>query len=54
MAGCDHKRTELMMRRDGVDYLRCLDCDHVFEAEDLEQMPAEEEEQQPLLPPAGD
>ncbi len=40
MPGCDHKRTELMTRRDGVDYLRCLDCDQVFESDDLEQTPA--------------
>jgi hypothetical protein len=26
------------MRQDGVDYVRCLDCDHVFESEDLEQV----------------
>ena len=38
MPGCDHKRTEFLMRRDGVDYLRCMDCDQVFEAEDLEQV----------------
>lgn len=25
------------MRRDGIDYLRCLGCDQVFEADDLEQ-----------------
>ena len=24
------------MRRDGVDYIRCLGCDQVFEADDLE------------------
>ena len=38
-----------MMRRDGVDYIRCLECDQVFESEDLEQVPAidDEEEQQP-------
>jgi len=35
------------MRRDGVDYLRCLDCDQVFEAEDLEQLPAYEDEEEP-------
>ena len=23
-------------KRQGVDYVRCLDCDQVFEAEDLE------------------
>lgn len=43
MPGCEHKRTELLMRRDGVDYMRCLDCDQVFEAEDLEQLPAYDE-----------
>jgi hypothetical protein len=37
MPGCEHKRTEFLMRRDGVDYLRCQDCDQVFEADDLEQ-----------------
>lgn len=39
MPSCEHKRTEFMMRRDGVDYLRCIDCDQVFEADDLEQVP---------------
>jgi hypothetical protein len=37
---CEHKRTEFLMRRDGVDYLRCVDCDQVFESEDLEQLSA--------------
>ena len=37
MPACEHKQTEFLMRRDGVDYLRCLGCDQVFEAEDLEQ-----------------
>ncbi len=49
MPGCEHTRTEFLMRRDWVDYLRCMDCDQVFEAEDLEQVPlyddAEEEPQ---------
>ena len=31
------------MRRDGIDYMRCLDCDQVFESEDLEQIPAFDE-----------
>jgi len=44
MPGCEHKRTEFLMRRDGVDYMRCIDCDQVFEAEDLEQLPAFDEE----------
>ena len=34
---CEHARTEILARRDGVDYLRCLDCDQVFEGEDLVQ-----------------
>ena len=36
MQPCTHTRTEILARRDGVDYVRCLDCDQVFEAEDLE------------------
>lgn len=32
------------MRRDGVDYFRCLACDHVFEADDLEQVSVYEDE----------
>jgi hypothetical protein len=40
MPGCEHKRTEFLMRRDGVDYMRCLDCDQVFESEDLDQIPS--------------
>jgi hypothetical protein len=48
MPGCEHKSTEFLMRRDGVDYLRCIDCDQVFDAEDLELVPAEDEvEEQP-------
>lgn len=35
---CDHTRTELIARRDGVDYVRCLECDQVFEADDLESV----------------
>ena len=38
MPACEHKRTELLTRRDGVDYMHCLDCGQVFEAEDLEQV----------------
>jgi len=41
---CDHKRTEVLARRDGVDYLRCVDCDQVFEADDLESVPVYDEE----------
>jgi hypothetical protein len=37
---CEHPRTKIIARRDSVDYLECLDCKKVFEAEDLEEMPA--------------
>lgn len=48
MQPCKHGRTEILARRDGVDYVRCLDCDQVFEAEDLEAVPAAyEEDDQP-------
>ena len=35
---CNHDRTEMVARRDGVDYIHCLDCGQVYEAEDLEQV----------------
>ena len=47
MPGCEHNRTEFLMRRDGIDYLRCLDCGQVFEAEDLEQVALYEDEEEP-------
>ena len=44
---CPQQRTELIARRDGIDYVECLDCRQIFEAEDLEsataEKPAEEE-----------
>lgn len=45
MPFCEHGRTELLTRRDGVDYVRCLDCDQVYEAEDLEPVPALDDEE---------
>jgi hypothetical protein len=36
MPDCNHIQTEFMMRRDGIDYMRCLACDQVFEADDLQ------------------
>jgi len=42
---CDHLRTEIIARRDGVDYLECKECREVFEAEDLEPVPAYDEEE---------
>ena len=41
---CDHARTEMLARRDGIDYVRCLDCDQVYEAEDLEPAAVNEDE----------
>jgi hypothetical protein len=41
---CNHSRTEMVARRDGVDYLHCLDCGQVYEAEDLEPVTVEEED----------
>ena len=40
---CNHDRTEMIARRDGVDYVRCLDCGQVYEAEDLEPVFSYEE-----------
>jgi uncharacterized protein YbaR (Trm112 family) len=33
---CTHDRTEIVARRDGIDYVRCRDCGQVYEAEDLQ------------------
>lgn len=44
-AACDHTRTQIIARRDGVDYVECLDCRQIFEAEDLEPVKVEEEEE---------
>ena len=50
MKPCTHNRTEFLWRRDGVDYIRCLDCDQVFEAEDLEAVAViDEEEEEPVV-----
>jgi Zn ribbon nucleic-acid-binding protein len=42
---CDHKNTIALARRDGVDYVECLDCRQIFEAEDLEPVAVEAEEE---------
>lgn len=47
MQGCEHERTEFLYRRDGVDYLRCLDCGQVLEAEDLDSVPVYDDEEEP-------
>ena len=46
---CEHTRTKIIARDEGVDYVECLDCKKVFEAEDLEPLSAannEEEEKE--------
>ena len=42
---CDHTRTQIIARRDGVEYLECLDCRQIFEAEDLEPVKVDDEEE---------
>ena len=43
---CEHTRTQMIARRAGVDYVECLDCRQIFEAEDLEPVKIEEEEEE--------
>jgi hypothetical protein len=43
--GCDHTRTQMIARRDGVDYVECLDCRQIFEAEDLEEVKVEDDDE---------
>lgn len=42
---CDHTRTQMIARRDGIEYVECLDCFEVFEAEDLEPVKVEEDDE---------
>jgi hypothetical protein len=42
---CEHKETTIIARRDGIDYVECLECRQIFEAEDLEPVTAETEEE---------
>jgi Zn ribbon nucleic-acid-binding protein len=44
-AVCQHNRTMIIARRDGVDYVECLDCRLIIEAEDLEPVVTEEDEE---------
>ncbi|HWR50173.1 MAG TPA: hypothetical protein VN428_03645 [Bryobacteraceae bacterium] len=43
---CNHERTDFLARRDGVDYVQCALCRQIFEAEDLETVSVDEEEDQ--------
>ena len=42
---CEHSRTVIIARRDGIDYVECLDCRLIIEAEDLEPVAMDEEEE---------
>ena len=42
---CQHNRTEVIARRAGVDYMECVDCRLIFEAEDLEPVTVEDDEE---------
>jgi Zn ribbon nucleic-acid-binding protein len=42
---CDHTRTQMIARRDGVEYVECLDCRQIFEAEDLEPVKVEDDDE---------
>jgi len=44
-SACEHARTQIIARRNGVDYVECLDCRQIFEAEDLEPLKADDEEE---------
>jgi uncharacterized Zn finger protein len=44
-APCQHARTEVVARREGVDYVRCLDCGQIFDAEDIEPVPTLDDEE---------
>lgn len=46
MQPCEHTRTVIIARRDGVDYVECLDCRQVFEAEDLEPVTVEKDDEE--------
>jgi Zn ribbon nucleic-acid-binding protein len=43
---CPHTRTVIIARRDGVDYVECLDCRQIFEAEDLEAATTAEKDEE--------
>jgi len=43
---CEHKNTVVLARRDGVDYVECVDCRQIFEAEDLEPVTTPEDEEE--------
>ena len=45
LTACDHNRTQIIARRNGVDYVECLDCRQIFEAEDLEPVKVDDDDE---------
>ena len=45
LADLGFHRTQIIARRDGVEYVECLDCRQIFEAEDLEPVKVEDEDE---------
>lgn len=43
---CKHRRREIIARRQGVDYERCLDCGQVLEADDLDLDDSSEQDEE--------
>jgi hypothetical protein len=41
---CQCNRIERIASVEGVEYLRCLDCNRIFEAEDLDPVPVVEDD----------
>jgi hypothetical protein len=41
---CECNRIEKIAAVAGVEYVRCLDCNRIFEAEDLDPVPVQEDE----------
>lgn len=48
MNPCSHTRTEFLYRRDGIEYVRCQECQTVFDAEDLETVSLYDDEEEDL------
>ena len=45
-SACKHARTQMIARRDGVDYVRCLECGQIFEDDDLDSESVYDDEEQ--------
>lgn len=43
---CKCNRTERIASVAGVNYLRCVDCNRIFEAEDLDPVPVYDDDDQ--------